>query len=147
MFGKNVLRSSGLLPKSFCGRVRGPHAPSLLLGDVSHWRWCPLPALPLAFGALCAGHGPRLLLLAHPSSASDWLCPSEPPNVPQGLGFLICKVGMTFLPSLGSMGSSEPWGFQKSEQLSPPEGQRISPGGTRHFGIRGIVQCLQIQDT
>lgn len=67
VFGKDVLRSSSLLPKSFCGRVWSPRAPSELPGEFSvgggarsqPCRWHSVP--------LVGHHGAWLLLSAPPA--------------------------------------------------------------------------------
>lgn len=69
MFGKNVLRSSGLLPENSVGGFR-PTCPARLLGEEgSHWWRCLPPALPLA----CGAHGWPHATVAR--MRSSWLLP------------------------------------------------------------------------
>lgn len=96
-------------------------------GGVFCWRWCPVPALPLAFGAPRRTPWGMAALISSSSSASEWPCNLA---LPGSRGASLCfsvKWERHFLPSWGSAGSSELRGSE-SQCSCPCEGRAIFPG-------------------
>lgn len=125
MFGKNVLRSSGLLPRSFCGRVWSPCAPSELLGEV-----------PIGDGAQSqpsAGIGaPRRTPWGAAALISSYLPLSghatEHCPVPWSLALLICEVGAAFFCPAGARREALSSGVPKASAAAPARGEGFSQG-------------------
>lgn len=141
MIGKNVLRSSGLLPEVLLWEGVGPNCSLGAAGGGFPWRWCPPSGLWLAFGVQ-GNPGSKCRAQAKAACISSALpligCVIHSSQAPIPLRASVgLSVKWDHLPSPA-------WGQGRRSMLgvlkagaAAPWGVRDCPRGTRPFGGKG----------